>query len=257
MSSERVDIRKAVLLTQAGSHALYGDLYLPPGEENQARPAVVLVFGGGWREGERSQQKVYGLNLAKAGFVCLAADYRPSSVAQWPAPLDDIQAAIRWLRQHAAEYRIDPSRIAISGNSSGGHLALMAAASTARAAAAGAEVSAVCAFYPPTRLQGLDEQSRDTTVQQLMGAEATAGDLAQASPLTFASLPFPPVLLVCGDADRRVPVEHTWLMYQALKAAGNTVELHMLAGQGHAFDADRDLAQLSAQMLASFLQRHV
>ncbi len=257
MNSERIDIRKAVLLAQAGSHALYGDLYLPPGEKTQARPAVVLVFGGGWREGQRSQQKVYGLNLAKAGFVCLAADYRPSSQAQWPAALHDIQTAIRWLRERASEYGIDPARIAISGNSSGGHLALMTAASTAQAAAAGAEVSAVCAFYPPTRLQGLDEQSGDTTVEQLMGAEASAGDLAQASPLTFASMPFPPVLLVCGDADRRVPVEHTWLMYQALKTAGNTVELHMLAGQGHAFDADRDLAQLCAQMLESFLKRHI
>ena len=96
--------------------------------------------------GERSQQKVYGLALAQAGFVCLATDYRLSSEASWPAQLDDVKNAIRWLRKHSEEFRIDPERIAVSGNSSGGHLALMAAATGDAVPASQDEVDAGAFF---------------------------------------------------------------------------------------------------------------
>jgi len=235
-----IDIRKALVLSSAGDCTLYGDLYLAEQKDARTRPAVTLIFGGGWREGERSQQKVYGLALAKAGFVCLATDYRPSSQAKWPAQLEDVKTAIRWLRKHSSDFSIDPDRIAVSGNSSGGHLALMAAATAETASAAqgeadghgiSSEVSAVCAFYPPTRLNGLDEESKDDTVRMLLGDGATAADLERASPLSFASQPFPPVLLLAGSDDRRVPVGHTLELHEALEKAGNTADLHLFAGQ--------------------------
>jgi acetyl esterase/lipase len=256
MDNARIEIRKAVAMDSTTDHTLYCDLYLPEQTDEEQRPAIVLVFGGSWRIGERSQQKVYGIMLAKAGFVCLATDYRPSTQARWPAQLDDVKSAIRWLRTQSTELRINPKRIAVSGNSSGGHIALMVAAESSASEDLD-QVRAVCAFYPPTKLIGLDEESRDNTVRTLMGEEASREDYENASPLYLASRPFPPVLLLTGGDDRRVPVEHTHDLYDALRAAGNTVDLHVFAGQGHAFDAELPFAKLSATLMTDFFGRYV
>jgi dipeptidyl aminopeptidase/acylaminoacyl peptidase len=90
-----------------------------------------------------------------------------------------------------------------------------------------------------------------------MGAQATREDYENASPLSHASQPFPPVLLLTGGDDQRVPVAHSRDLYDALVAAGNTVDLHVFAGQGHAFDASLPFAQLSATLMADFFGRYV
>jgi len=256
MNNARIEIRKAVEMDSPAHGTLRCDLYLPEQTDGEPGPAIVLVYGGGWRSGDRSQQKVYGITLAKAGFVCLATDYRWSTQARWPAQLDDVKSAIRWLRSQSTELHIDPKRIAVSGNSSGGHIALMVAADSSGSESPD-RVSAVCAFYPPTRLLGLDGESQDDTVRSLMGARASREDYENASPLFHASRPFPPVLLFTGGDDQRVPVSHTYDMYDALLAANNTVDLHVFAGQGHAFDAELPFAKLSATLMADFFRRYV
>ena len=265
MDKAPIEIRECVVAASVGGRRLQGDLYLPQRAVENGHPAVVLVYGGSWRSGEPSQQKVYGLALAKAGFVCLATEHRFSTAAQWPAQLEDVATAVRWLRAHAKAFDIDSERIAISGNSSGGHLALMVTAAAESLSSAQQEywgefsnrVSAVCAFYPPTQLSPLDAVNGDDTVRCLLGAEATAADHDAASPLSFASQPWPPTLLLSGTADDRVPVEQTYQMHKALEAAGNTVELHTFAGQGHAFDGDREMARVCAAILVNFFQRYV
>lgn len=225
---------------------LHCDLYLPP-EASRNGSAVVLVFGGAWRTGEPAQQKVYALALSKAGFVCLAADYRPSTKVLWPAQLEDVQASLTWLRDNASKLNIDPERIAVSGNSSGGHLALMAASTT--------PVKAVCAFYPPTRLEGLDAAGGDDSVAGLMGRDADQDALQAASPLYCVTEAFPPTLLISGQDDTRVPVRHTTDLSDKLRELGCQVELHLIAGQGHAFDMDRDYARLSANIMVQFFSQ--
>ena len=247
MAKVNIDI-KNVRLGDADGRGLEGDLYLPPASPG-ARPAVLLIFGGSWRENDPSQQKGYGLALAKAGFVCLATDYRYSSEAIWPAQLEDVTTALQWLRDHATELDVDPNRIGVSGHSSGGHLALMVGAT------APAQVCAVAAFYPPTRLFGLDDENDDHTVAALMGPTASEADYQQASPITYASQEFPPAMLISGDADRRVPIEHTHDLHAALKAAGNVVELHVFADEEHAFDVGPELGRVTAGLLVSFFQR--
>jgi len=238
---------------------LLGDLYLPAEQSGEPRPAVVLVFGGGWCEGDRSQQKVYGLKLASAGFVCLATDYRLSGEARWPAQLTDVMTALGWLSANAAGLGVDPERIAVSGNSSGGHVALMAAASSLGYLDGTTEprcpIKAVCAFYPPVELYSLAAYSTDGTVEKLLGKQALRGDYEQASPLSLASRPFPPVLLLSGNCDQRVPAGQTIRMYEALRQAGNPVDLHIFAGLGHAFDATRENARLAASLMIDFLHR--
>ena len=264
MNKTQIDIRKDQVIGSADGRLLLGDLYLPEPSGMKQRPAVVLLFGGSWLSGERSQQKVYGITLAQAGFVCLAADYRWSTEAIWPAQLDDVQTAIRWLRQHAVEFAINPDRISVSGNSSGGHLALMAGAMNDNSPSSpdsdsnqfSATVRSICAFYPPVRLAGLDVESGDDTVATLLGPEATPADYERASPMTYSGNPLPPVLLMSGSDDQRVPVRHSYELQQALEAAGNEVDLHVFSSQGHAFDAQLGFAQLCAVIMTDFFKRH-
>ena len=102
----------------AGTRDLEGDLFFPPGDEKN-RPAILVVHGGGWREGDRKQLRGYGILLAREGFVCLCSSYRLSTEDIWPAQIQDINCAIRYLRSNSEDLGIDPDRIGISGNSAG------------------------------------------------------------------------------------------------------------------------------------------
>lgn len=104
---------------------LHLELYRPV-DNGQGYPAVVLVHGGGWRTGDRGHQVPMAQELAAVGYVGVAVEYRLSGEALYPTGFLDLQAAIRWLRRHAAEFAIDPDRIAILGASSGAHMATLA-----------------------------------------------------------------------------------------------------------------------------------
>ena len=106
------------------------DLALPKGRADRPRPAILVIHGGGWLEGDKSSfvaPRTPGniLEFAAAGFVAAAVNYRLSGEAPYPAGLDDCQSAVRWLRSHAGEYQVDPNRMGAYGNSAGGHLALL------------------------------------------------------------------------------------------------------------------------------------
>lgn len=244
-----IGIETGVSLGSAGARDLLGDVYRPEDAAAAPHPAVVLVFGGGWSTGDRGQQKGYGIALAKAGFVCLAPDYRLTGEAPWPAQIEDVCQAVRWLRDNAAMYRADPARLAVSGHSSGGHLALLAAARE--------PVAAVCAFYAPTDLDALCALTDGkASIEGLLGPAPSAERLAAASPLSGVRSGLPAALLITGDADRRVPHAQTLRLYEAWIASGNCAELHVFAGQPHAFDMDREMFAVTSAIVANFFRRH-
>ena len=117
------------MVGKGGGRDLLGDLYLPT-VATESRPAIVVVHGGGWRKGRPESVRGFGELLSQAGFACLLASYRPSMEAPWPAQIEDVKCAIRFLRANAASLGVDSGRIGIVGDSSGGHLALMAAVSS-------------------------------------------------------------------------------------------------------------------------------
>lgn len=264
-----IKIESNVRLGTVNGKELFGDLYLPETPPTAPGPAVVLVFGGGWSTGDRTQQKGYGITLAKAGFVCLAPDYRLSGEAKWPAPLNDIRRALQWLRANAATYQVDPNRIAISGNSSGGHLALMTLApETALGSHAdvydpplnkvSGHVAAVCTFYPPTDLKTLcGLADGKASIEGLMGPNPTEQQLDAASPLTHVRAGWPPALLMSGNADTRVPCDQTLRLYDRLVETGNVAELHVFAKQPHAFDMDREMFAVASANMIAFFKRYV
>ncbi|HUP87442.1 MAG TPA: alpha/beta hydrolase [Acidimicrobiales bacterium] len=266
----RVTVEQDVVYGTAGvgGRELKCDVYTPPGETpDGGRPAVLLVHGGSWRQGDRTQLRGYGILLGRSGYVCVAPEYRLLGEAPWPAAVEDVKAAIRWVRSSASSLGIDPGRICIEGNSAGAHLALLAAGTPDLPALEGSggnegvssAVAAVAAIYAPTLFyaEGTERTSGALPFMALVEAGGDADAAALASPAAHVSPSFPPTLLIHGTTDTTVPVSASMRMYTELVAAGVPVEMHLYAEQPHAFDAQPPFGrQVAAEMLL-FLDRYV
>lgn len=250
--SGRVTIDEGVVFGSGGGRDLRCDVFTPPGDVRDA-PAVLLVHGGGWRQGDRTQLRGYGILLGREGYLCVASEYRLVQESPWPAQIEDVRTALRWMRSNATQLGIDPDRIAIEGNSAGAHLALMAAGDQQE----GAEVAAAVAIYAPTLFAHEGRPRGAVPLAALVDGGGTADVATQASPLSLVTPAFPPTMLVHGSADELVPLAASLVMYEALAGAGVPTELHLYAEQAHAFDADpRFGRQVAAEMLL-FLNRYV
>jgi len=256
----RVSVEEGVVFGQGTGRDLHCDVFLPP-EPGVARPAILLIHGGGWVHGDRSQLRGYGIQLARYGLVCVASEYRLSGEAVWPAQIHDVKAALRWMRANADQYGVDPSRIAVSGNSAGAHLALMLAGlADGQMEGDGGnpgvttDVSAVVAIYPPTELRVIHPND---AIGLLLGGKVEREVEDGASPLAYVRRGYPPTMLVHGNADEVVPVEASFAMYHALVTAGAPCDLHVFHGEPHAFDAQPAFGRQVADLIAQFVHRAV
>jgi acetyl esterase/lipase len=245
--NQMVRVRNDVVFASAGGRDLCCDVYEPE-ESGEARPAVLLLHGGAWRAGSRDMVEGFGRRLAEAGFVAVASEYRLTPEAPWPAQIDDVRAALGWIRANAASMNVDDSRIAVLGRSAGGHLALLAAGTDSR-------VGAAIGIFPPTTFYAEERTRGGVPAKALMGESATVEGARQASPLAFVGPEYPPTFLLHGTDDKIVPPSASMVMYEALVAAGVPVELHMYAGQPHGFVASADFHDLCANEIAHFLHR--
>ena len=197
--------------------------------------------------------------LAAQGFAVAAIDYRLSGEALFPAPLDDVRAAIGWIRDHAAAYGLDAGLVFCWGDSAGGHLALLAALT-------GPAACGVVAWFPVTDLArlpddvadagGVPDRGPDSREALLLGAPASeVPELArQASPVAHASAAAPPVLLMHGAADDMVPPAQSIRLAETLRAAGAMVEVELVPGATHFWNGASDVGGI-VQRSVQFLRR--
>src|SRR6266550_6810506 len=120
------NVDKDVVYGKGGDTDLHLDIYKPTGANNK-RMAVIHFHGGGFAGGNKDGLAARLQALSARGYTNIAAQYRLSGVAKWPAQMEDVKSSIRWTRANAARLGIDPARIAVAGYSAGGHLALFAA----------------------------------------------------------------------------------------------------------------------------------
>jgi acetyl esterase/lipase len=261
--SGRVTIEQGVAVGRGGDRELKADVYAPPpGTANGA--GVLLIHGGGWVQGDRSQLRGYGILLGRVGYTSVACEYRLAPQSQWPAQIHDVKAALRWMRANAARLGIDPAKIAVSGNSAGGHLALMAGGTQNVAeyegeggnAGAGTEVAACISYYGPALL-GAPGVALSDAVRALLGRDATDERVRSASPIAHVSASSPPTLLITGNKDELVPDESAFRMNRAISEAGGKAELHVYEGAPHGFDALPAFGRQTAEIMRLFLDRHV
>jgi acetyl esterase len=231
---------------RAGEQRLLLDAVVPDGPGPY--PAAILVHGGAWVTGDKRQtvQPLFR-PLEEARIAWFSINYRllngssleallsAGSLATLAAAVDDVRQAIAYVKRHAAEYRIDPGRIALIGESAGAHLTLMAALKPAP----GSEVRASVAFYAPSDLVHLAETSnripdgvRDMVKGTALGAVLLNG-LRELSPRYFVHRDEPPALLIHGTRDGLVPLDQSERLCQAMREAGASCELHTVEGGGH------------------------
>jgi acetyl esterase/lipase len=228
------------------------DLALPKAHADRRRPAILVIHGGGWLEGDKSSfvsPRTPGniLDFARAGFVAAAINYRLSGEAPFPAGLYDCQAAVHWLRFHAGEYQVDPNRIGAYGNSAGGHLALLLVLIDRSNGlqekggpfqAESSRVQAVASDSGPIDL--LAEHKNGVlrnVIERFLGgppAGTRLADYKRASPVNYLGGTPPPILLIYGEADNQVDVRTADQFVAELGRRGpKEITYFRLAGVGH------------------------
>lgn len=236
------------------------DLYLPPEAEKGHVPLFVHIHGGGWMAGDKRDMQVsIYFGLLNHGYAVAGVGYRLSDAAQFPKPVHDCKAAIRYLKAHALEYGIDPARVAVGGGSAGGHLALLIATTpnvpyledlSMGNAAYGTDVRCAVATYPPTDLALLGMEDPDTPENLFMGGiipnmDPTFVDMA--SPRHFVTRQVPPLFVQAGSDDEIVPHEQSILFAQTVRevAGEGRIRFKIVKGAGHADPAFKEPSYLA------------
>jgi acetyl esterase/lipase len=234
------------------------DLYLPAAA-SAPYPLIVAIHGGGFMAGDKGDGQVAPMLLGLArGYAVASVDYRLSGEATFPAQIQDVKAAIRWLRANAGRYRLDQARIAVWGDSAGGNLAALAGTSAGVAALSDPTlgnasqsdaVQAVVDWFGPISLLKVDSdfhashagptghEAPTSFESRYFGAavRTVPGKVKAADPITYIGAGDPPFLIEHGTADATVPVQQSQRLAAALRSAlgPGAVTLRIFPGAGH------------------------
>lgn len=212
------------------------DVYVP---KNAATllPLIIFVHGGAWIAGDKGDVSAIAIFLAEQGFVVINMNYRLLPDFAYPAPMEDIQMVLQWVNRNSEQYRIDVTRIGMSGHSAGGHLiALYALTQDKNYAVGGTTLPRVYAIAPMAggfTLEGINITSprrEDTIIEWLKTANPQSLGLPidQIDSSDNASF-----LLLHGDQDVNSPPAQSILFYEALVAKGVPAELKIYPGRTH------------------------
>lgn len=241
--------------------------------EGESFPLLIYVQGSAWGEQQIGQELPQLCRFAARGYVIAVVQYRPSAQAPFPAQIRDTKDAARYLIANASAYHADAGRMAVWGDSSGGHTALMSAftwglpAFDEKAGSPPLKFRAVVDFYGPTDISRMNEEP---STQDHIGADSPEGMLIGGAnvlahpekaeltvPMRYVQKEreLPPVLIVHGSRDRLVPFGQSVMLYECLKKAGKAVEAYQLKGADHGgapFWSEKVL-----DLVDGFLQRHL
>lgn len=235
------------------------ELLVPQGAAEPV-PVVVWIHGGGWKSGSRLPIPARVSNLCSMGYAVASVDYRLTGVALWPAQIQDVKGAVRWLRAHAGAYGLDPDRFASWGDSAGAHLASMLGLSggvstiTAGSTTVDVEGSTGGNLGQSSRVQAVVHWYGATDVLQMhfypstVNHDAASSDesrlvggpiqdrpeiVATTNPITYASADDPPLLAMHGTLDKLIVFNQSQLLVDALRDVGVSATLRPVLGAGH------------------------
>ena len=264
---EGVTVHRDIAYVTDGHERQKLDIYVPDTDENL--PLIIWVHGGAWLGG--SKERYAPMEYLKSGYAGASIGYRLSQHAIFPAQIEDVKAAVRWIRANTETYRLDPNRFAAWGSSAGGHLvAMLGTAGDVTEFEVGenlgvsSRVQAVVNYFGPTdflqmdthRLpDGLVHDAPDSPESKLVGGPIQEHDdrVARANPITYVSKDDPPILIIHGDQDKLVPYHQSVLLKDALEAIGAPVEFYRVEGGGHGWFKDPKVPELTK----TFLEKHL
>lgn len=259
--------RKDVEFASPGGKALLLDLHVPDG--SGPFPAAILIHGGGFDQGSRGTNvKPLFDVLANAGFAWFSIDYRMAPEFRFPEASADVAASIQWLKAHAAEYHVNPAKIALIGESAGGFLVNYAGTHETPET----RIAAVVDMYGPVDYGKLAQERRDHPERfnmasinrhasngggiHFFGAEqlddAGLAKLRGISPIFAVHRGMPPFLAIHGTRDDQVSYDQSTAMCEAMHKVGAGCELITIEGGGHGMSGWRadDMQHWKAEMVA-------
>ncbi|MBM4076939.1 MAG: hypothetical protein FJ267_15020, partial [Planctomycetes bacterium] len=282
---QSVRIEKGIRYGRGGDTDLFLDLASPVTIVSK-HPAIVFIHGGGWYTGNRDQYHNEIRMAAERGYVAVTVSYRLTPFENrktrtdqpancFPAQIEDIKCAIRWLRANAEKYHVDSERIGIKGSSAGGHLSLLAGVTSTEMGFEGtggnsgvsSRVQAVVNYYGPTDLLKLHASGTKASlmVEQLMGGAPGKDSLLNsnkildpyqlASPIHHLSADDPPILSIHGDKDPIVPIDQATSFDERAKSKGVSHVLLRFADQAHGFSGESRKTAIEASF--TFFDRHL
>lgn len=261
-----------IVYGRAGDEELQLDVY--GADATQKHPALLFLHGGGWVGGSRTEMTTAATFFSQQGYVCFAVSYRlvKGDKNRYPAQVDDVQRAVRWIRAHAADYGVEPDKIGAFGASAGGHLAaLLGTMDTRDNSDAGltkysSRVQCVVDLYGPSDFSSLpavkiiDEDQRKVANRLLEGflgpLPENADNYVAASPVTHIDSKTAPFLIFHGSKDTLVPVEQSEEMDVALRKAGIESKLVVFPGLGHGY-SDPDALNYTVTASLKFFDSHL
>ena len=233
--------------TRIGDQPLKLDLARPkaPGKY----PGVICIHGGGWRAGNKSSHIALTRRLAKEGFVAITVQYRFAPKDRFPAQIDDVRCAVRWLRANAQQLQLDPERIGAIGFSAGGHLSLLLGvmedkdrpATDACHGEQSSKVQAVVNYFGPADLRSHYPDMVRGILSDFLGGlpDEKPEEAKAASPITYIDGDDAPILTFHGTEDKIVPYEQAELLSRVCKKAGLPHRLETLEGAGHGWGGEQ------------------
>ena len=260
--SPRVRVVPAIVFARYGKRALRLDLYLPI-DSKTAVPGVIVIRGGGWMVNDRKEFAHVASALAERGVAAASIEYRTADEAAFPGAVQDVKAAIRWMRANAKPYGILADMIGTLGGSSGAHMALLAGISNDHDFEGNggnnnisSRVQAVVAMATPTNLLRLDAGGRRVVAQFLHGAPAQNPKLwERASPINHVKAGGPFILVIHGTADENVLPEQSSTFAELYRRTGGQVELVLLQKAPHPFWNYTPWFEDTVNRAAAFFQR--
>lgn len=262
-----ITVHRDIVYVADGHERQKLDLYIP--DEGENLPLIIWIHGGAWLGGDKTHYNPR--EYLKSGYAGASINYRLSQHAIFPAQIEDVKAAVRWLRANAETYRLNPNRFAAWGSSAGGHLVAMLGTTgdVAEFEVGGnlevsSRVQAVVDYYGPTdflqmdahRLpDGLVHDAPDSPESKLVGGpiQEHKDRVARANPITYVSDDDSPFLIIHGDQDKLVPYQQSVLLKDALEKAGVPVTFYKVEGGGHGWFRDPKVPELTK----AFLEQHL
>jgi acetyl esterase/lipase len=236
--TKEVRYTSGIPFTQNNGVPLTLDVYRPP--QVGQYPGVMVIHGGAWKGGDPSNNEAFNRYLAAKGYVVWAISYRLAPSSRFPAQIEDVGAALSFLRDHATEYETKVDRIALLGRSAGAQLAMLAAYTPSAI-----KIRAVVDYYGPVDLEaGYYDPPNPDPINTRFVLEMFLGGspkevpklYTQASPIRFVKKSAPPSLLIYGGRDNVVQSKYGRGLYERLKSAGNQVVFIEMPWADHAFD---------------------
>lgn len=254
-STAFAELKTDIEFAKAGNESLTLDAFVPDGDG--PFPTCILVHGGGFTKGTKTSYiKPLFEPLSQAGFTWFTINYRLAPTNRFPACIEDTEAAIRWVKKHAQEYKVDPKRIAIIGESAGGHIVSYVGAK----AKGDTSVAAVVPYYAPHDLvfQVEKRNALGNSMEALFGLKELNDEarkvLKKASASTYVHKGMPPYLLLHGTKDEQVPYEQSVRFQKQMKALGNTCDFITIENGIHGMGGWQKLGSNYQQEMINWLK---